>query len=137
MRLWDWALNLFAGPDEEGELIELPQSTRGEAGREGELRLELSRPPQINVLVARPTLDQGVPTDDLNYYIDRLRSGCQVIVNLSELAAHDPERARRIYDQLEGARIALEGKSVEIGHQVYLFAPPGTEIELDEPPPAV
>ena len=136
MRLWDWALNLFAGPDEEGELIELPTSKRSPSA-EGEVALELSPPPRGKVLVAKPTLDQGVPTDDLNYYIDRLRSGCQVIVNLAELALHDPERARRIYDQLEGARLALEGKSVELGDQVYLFAPKGTEIELDEPPPAV
>lgn len=41
MRLWDWALNLFAGPDEEGELIELPTSKRSPSA-EGEVALELS-----------------------------------------------------------------------------------------------
>ena len=66
--------------------------------------------------------------EDAKEMADQLKNRKQVIVNLENTPS---EISQRIIDFLSGTVYALDGKTQQVGRDIFVFAPSNVEISLD------
>ncbi|GEM_PF-484342 len=83
--------------------------------------IKLSRTKDIQMVVHNPE-----SLDDVRGIVDDLKESKAVILNLEE---HDRVLARRFIDFLSGSVYAINGNTQKIGTGVFIFTPPGIDVD--------
>lgn len=82
------------------------------------------------LVIARPELTRtGRISFSLSVYTEDLREGCILLVDVSRVVSRNREEARKIVHFLSGVTEALEGKHYEVVPNLYLFTPPGVQVQ--------
>ncbi len=96
---------------------ELNSRSRDEEGKV----INLSRTEDVKLVVHNPNSFEGV-----REIVDDLKKTRAVILNLE---GRNKELSRRLIDFLSGSVYALNGSTQKLGSEVFIFTPPGMDVD--------
>ncbi|MGM0419583.1 MAG: cell division protein SepF [Bacillota bacterium] len=106
----------------EEAIAENPDKINSANGKKEDKRvIKLSRTRDVKMVVHSPE-----SFDDVREIVDDLKNSRAVILNLEE---RDRVLARRFIDFLSGSVYALNGSTQKIGTGVFIFTPPGIDVD--------
>jgi cell division inhibitor SepF len=108
---------------EEDEIFSEQSMERPDTKIRGNKILNIHTSQQMRVIVHEPKDFEEVPG-----IVDNLKNNKPVVINLEEL---EYELAKKIFDFLNGAVYALEGKIQKISKGIFIIAPKNVEIQGD------
>ncbi|SDL38368.1 cell division protein SepF [Halarsenatibacter silvermanii] len=119
---WNRVMEFFGFKENERETPENRDQANPEAEGSGEDRvINLSRTQDVKLVVHNPDSFEGVRD-----IVDDLKNSRAVILNLEK---RDKNLSRRLIDFLSGSVYALNGNTQKLGSQVFIFAPPGMDVD--------
>jgi cell division inhibitor SepF len=108
---------------EEDEIFSEQSMEQPDTKIRGNKILNIHTSQQMRVIVHEPKAFEEVPG-----IVDNLKNNKPVVINLEEL---EYELAKKIFDFLNGAVYALEGKIQKISKGIFIIAPKNVEIQGD------
>lgn len=108
---------------EDDEIFSEQRVEQPDAQIRGNKILNIHTNQQMRVIVHEPKDFEEVPG-----IVDNLKNNKPVVINLEEL---EYELAKKIFDFLNGAVYALEGKIQKISKGIFIIAPKNVEIQGD------
>src|SRR6056297_1235321 len=108
---------------EEDEIFSEQSIEQADTKIRGNKILNIHSNQQMRVIVHEPNDFEEVPG-----IVDNLKNNKPVVINLEEL---EYELAKKIFDFLNGAVYALEGKIQKISKGIFIIAPKNVEIQGD------
>ncbi len=108
---------------EEDEIFSEQKLEQSDNTIRGNKILNIHTNQQMRVIVHEPKDFEEVPG-----IVDNLKNNKPVVINLEEL---EYELAKKIFDFLNGAVYALEGKIQKISKGIFIIAPKNVEIQGD------
>ncbi len=118
---WNSIMEFFGFKENEEENSEMNQiNNSDEAEGEGKV-IKLSRTDDVKLVVHNPDSFEGV-----REIVDDLKKSRAVILNLE---GREKVLARRLIDFLSGSVYALNGNTQKLGTEVFIFTPPGMDVD--------
>ncbi len=121
---WSSIMEFFGFENSENEENVGPEASDLQAGEnqdEDGRVINLSRTEDVQLVVHNPDSFEGV-----REIVDDLKNSRAVILNLEK---RDKTLARRLIDFLSGSVYALNGSTQKLGTEVFIFTPPGMDVD--------
>ncbi len=118
---WDSIMEFFGFKENEKDNAEMGDMDGNDsADQEGKV-INLSRTNDVKLVVHNPDSFEGV-----REIVDDLKKSRAVILNLE---GREKVLARRLIDFLSGSVYALNGNTQKLGTEVFIFTPPGMDVD--------
>ncbi len=121
---WSSIMEFFGFENSENEDNVGPEASDLPAGEDEDENgrvINLSRTDDVQLVVHNPDSFEGV-----REIADDLKNSRAVILNLEK---RDKTLARRLIDFLSGSVYALNGNTQKLGTEVFIFTPPGMDVD--------
>lgn len=118
---WNSVMEFFGFKENEEENSAMGEMNRDDVSQEEGKVVKLSRTDDVKLVVHNPDSFEGV-----REIVDDLKNSRAVILNLE---GREKVLARRLIDFLSGSVYALNGNTQKLGSEVFIFTPPGMDVD--------